>query len=352
MTRVRAPPCSAATPGNLVDELQRHRLKPVRVAEQQDRRSRPAGRRPDRLAEFDDVREGMGDGDAGREHRKPDPLADGSDIAHGSVRGVPRASERPQDLRVQLADEPAEPRPLVHVFDDDEARRRDAHDVVPPVGPVGDTDSQPAAASSTGSARWRRSRRPAADRETAPDRRVRKPFVPQADVERLDRVGDRGAVERAKRDRVQHCPSQSFPAGGACQRPSYRPDAVSSRKECSVAVASVRDERGRQERREGGPRSGSNRWSSTLGSARVAHWSDAADKPAVIDLHNRRRKNGSLSGRNRRLRWRGDAKPAVLDAESGGVLAIDVLPRASGRRHQHERGDQHHDAKSEQAAHE
>ncbi len=58
------------------------------------------------------------------------------DVADRAVGRVADATERLQDAGVNRADKRAKARPRVDVLDHHDARRRDADDVVPPVGAV------------------------------------------------------------------------------------------------------------------------------------------------------------------------------------------------------------------------
>src|SRR5713226_7253782 len=87
------------------------------------------------VAEFDDVCEGMRNGNIPRKHLEPGRV-DSRQIADGAVGDDAEAAQCQKYVRVDFANKRAKPRLLVNVFHHDDPRRRNLEDVTPPVGSV------------------------------------------------------------------------------------------------------------------------------------------------------------------------------------------------------------------------
>jgi hypothetical protein len=61
---------------------------------------------------------------------------DAGQVAHGAIRDVSDAPQRAADLGVDFAEQRAESRPFIHVFENDHARCGDGRQVFPPIQPV------------------------------------------------------------------------------------------------------------------------------------------------------------------------------------------------------------------------
>src|SRR5581483_5318381 len=140
----------------------------------------------------------MGNGDIPGEERKSHAF-DSGDVADGAVGNGAHAAEYAQDVRVHLPQERALAGVLIHILDDHHTRGGHAENEIPPIRPV-------KVAGSIGGRR--RATRPDGDSVTEHRRQmgkeaahtsVGKALVAQADLKRLDGVGDQAGIEPAKR---------------------------------------------------------------------------------------------------------------------------------------------------------